>query len=267
MSTIFDYFRVCYYINMRQEILLAQLQDLHLSPNEAKVYLAVLEIGQTSIGEVMKKTGLHRSVLYETFNKLIGRKLVFKLTKQSVAHFQATDPERILDNAKTELSIAESLIPQLKQLKTTSLPEITTYEGVESYRKFWIESPKRMKPNSVDYVAGSIGAPWIEILGQAGADKFIRDSAARGITWKMIVFDIDDLEQSFLKRYPEFKVEYRHINKNVSKEGNFNIFGNESVILHSAVEPMIIEVKNPSLVRVFQNIFDLMWEGGEPVKL
>ncbi len=251
---------------MRQEAILAHLQDLHLSPHEARIYLALLEIGQTSIGEITKKTGLHRSVAYETLNKLITRKLVFKLTKQSVAHFQTTDPTRILENAKTELSIAESLIPLLKQFKTTSPPEITTYEGVESYRKFWIESPKRMKLNSTDYVAGSIGAPWIEMLGQAGADKFIRDSVARGITWKMIVFDIDDLEQSFLQRYPEFKVEYRHINKEVSKEGNFNIFGNESVILHSATEPMVIEVKNPSLVRVFQNIFDLMWEFGQPVK-
>ena len=82
----------------------------------------------------------------------------------------------------------------------------------------------------------------------------------------MIVFDALDYEQTFLNNYPNFDWECRLIDKNVSKEGNFNIFGNESVVLHSATEPMIIEVKNQSLVKVFQNLFDILWDSGKDMK-
>ena len=82
----------------------------------------------------------------------------------------------------------------------------------------------------------------------------------------MIVFDYDDVEQNFLKNYPEFRWECRLINRKVSKEGNFNILADESVVLHSATEPMIIEVKNKSLVKVFQNLFDILWESGKAIR-
>jgi len=245
--------------------ILAQLQELNLSANEAKVYLALLEVGQTSAGELIKKTQLHRSVVYETLDKLIEKKLTFKLTKQNIAHFQANDPERILENIQTQAAMAQELIPNLKFLLNKETPEITVYEGIESYRRFWLESMRSMPVGSTDYVAGSIGGPWTKFLGPI-AKQYFKVAQERNIGWKMIVFDVDDVEQSFLKKYPDFRWEYRLIDKSVSKEGNFNIFGNQSVVLHSATEPMVIEVKNQSLVKVFQNIFDILWDLGTDLK-
>jgi sugar-specific transcriptional regulator TrmB len=245
--------------------LLAQLEELHLSPNEARVYLALFETGLTSAGEIIRKTRLHRSVVYETLDKLLERKLIAKLTKQHIAHFQALDPDRLLQNLHRQESIATDLVKDLKKLATTNQPEITVYEGSESYRRFWLESVERLPKGSIDYVAGSIGGPWYEFMGQKGMDQYFRTAEKRNIGWKMIVFDIDDYEQTFLSRYPDFKMECRFIDRVVAKEGNFNVFGTESVILHSATEPMIIEVKNQSLVKVFQNLFDILWESGKGI--
>ena len=122
------------------EQIIGQLQQLNLSLNEAKVYTALLEIGQTSAGEIIKKTGLHRSVVYETLDKLISRKLVFKLQKNNIAFFQPTDPQRILENVKLQEEIALELVPKLKTLLDRKLPEITVYEGTESYKRFWLDS-------------------------------------------------------------------------------------------------------------------------------
>lgn len=254
-------------IKIMNDSLLQDLENLNLSLNEAKVYLALIEIGQTSAGALIKKTSLHRSVVYETLDKLIERKLVFKLTKQNIAYFQSADPSRLLDDIHRQEQTALDLVPKLNQMIDTSMPEITVYQGIESYRRFWLDSVKRLKPGSVDYVAGSIGGPWMEFLGQEAVDRYFKTASKRSITWKLIVFDIDDLEQPFLSRYGDFKAECRLIEKRVTKEGNFNVFGTESVILHSATEPMIIEVKNQSLVRVFQNLFDILWELGKPLAI
>jgi sugar-specific transcriptional regulator TrmB len=246
--------------------IIATLEELNLSPNEARVYCVLFEIGQTSAGEIIRKTRLHRSVVYETLDKLLERKLIGKLTKQHIAHYQAFDPDRLLQSLHRQENIAKGLIHDLRTLVKTNLPEITVYEGVDSYRRFWLESVERLPKGSIDYVAGSIGSPWYECMGQKATDQYFRVAIKRNISWKMVVFDLTDYEQSFLDKYPGFRMDCRLIERSVAKEGNFNIFGTESVILHSATEPMIIEVKNESLVKVFQNLFDILWENGENIK-
>lgn len=248
------------------EQIIGQLQSLNLSLNEAKIYTALLEIGQTSAGEIIRKTGLHRSVVYETLDKLIVRKLVIEIDKQKIAFYQVTDPSRILQNIKTQEEIALELLPKLKDLADSKLPEIVIYEGLESYKRFWLDVVKNMPLDSTDFVAGSIGKKWFDFMGK-DYDKFLATRVKRNIKWKMIVFEREEVELELLKKYPkinEFRIiERKNIGPNLN--GNFNILGEESVILHSATEPMVIEVKNPTLVKVFKNIFDLLWAMSKPL--
>ncbi len=241
--------------------IISQLQSLNLSQNEAKVYEALIQIGQTSAGEIIKRTQLHRSVVYETLDKLINKKLVFKIEKQNIAHFQPTDPQGILQNIKTQEEIALDLIPKLKDMIDTKLPEITVYEGVEAYRRFWIDSAKRLPEGATDYGAGSTGERWWDYMGK-DVETYFKICVKKEIKWKMIIFAKTPSDISLLEKYPKL-MEERIIEKGVASEGNFNILGEESVVLHSATEPLVIEIKNPTLVRVFKNIFDILWSAGE----
>ncbi|MBI2448198.1 hypothetical protein HYV44_01385 [Candidatus Microgenomates bacterium] len=246
---------------MSQKDILSKLEQLHLSPNEAEAYLALLEIGQTSAGAIIKKTKLHRSVVYETLEKLIDKKLVFKLTKKKIAYFQTTAPTKILDHAKSQQRIAEKLLPQLKKMAKEGLPEINVYEGVEAYRQFWIDAYSNLPIGTVDYVAGSISKKWIDYMG--GDQEIInRIRTKRKIKWVAICFEKNPVEVALMRSCPALN-EYRLIKKNVGKYGNFNIFGDHTLILHSAVEPMIIKIKNKTLVKVFENIFSILWEIGK----
>lgn len=244
--------------------LLGQLQDLHLPENEARVYVVLAGLGESGTGEIIKKTGLHRSVVYESLDRLIDKKLVWKFTKHNIAHFSPTDPALFVERAKSELDTARELIPTLHGLIKNRTPEITVYEGVESYRRFWLDSVRRLPKGSTDYVAGSIGKQWTEYMGQ-DLKKYYSIRYAKKIKWKMILFGKGEWEMGLKKQYPDLH-EYRLVEKHVAKTGNFNIFEKESIVLHSIVEPMIIEVKNPSLVKVFQNLFDILWESGRPIR-
>lgn len=248
-----------------QKHLLNQLIDLHLSSNEASVYLALLSIGQTSAGEIIKKTQLHRSVVYETLDKLIEKKLVFRLIKGKISYFQATDPEKLKENARNQEEIANDLVPQLKSMIDQKLPEITIYEGLEAYRRFWIESVQKMPPGSIDYVAGTTGAKWFEYLGPRMNKKYQKIRKEKKIIWKMIAFEENNIENELLRENPELN-DYRLIRRKVTKSGNYNIFNDDTLVLHSAIEPMIIEIKNKSLVQVFKDNFDILWELGEEIK-
>jgi sugar-specific transcriptional regulator TrmB len=244
--------------------LLHRLEDIGLSPNEATVYLALLEIGQTPAGGIIKKTGLHRSIVYETLDKLIERKLAFSLKKQKITHYQPLDPERITQTVERQLALVHDLVPSLRALTEKTASEIAIYEGPEAYRRYWLEALERMPIGSTDHVAGSIGVQWYELMG-ADLDTYFRIALKRKISWKMIVFDLEDYEQGLTEKYPGFQFECRLIQRATLKEGNFNILGTESIVLNSVTDPLMIEVRNPSLVRIFQNIFDILWEQGIPI--
>lgn len=263
MSTfLVDYNKYLCYNSDVNSRLLSQLAELNLTDHEARIYLALLELGQTSARDIITKTQLHRSVIYDTLIKLVERKLASKTIRNNIASFQATDPERILQNITAQAEQVKSLIPALKALYRSGGPEIIVYEGVASYRRFWIESMQRMPIGSTDYVAGSIGSVWEEHMGSL-VKQYFKIARERSIGWKMVVFDKDDYEQTFFRKYPDLIWKCRLVNENVSKEGNFNVFADESVILHSTVEPMIIEIKSASLVKVFRNLFDVMWNAGK----
>ena len=241
----------------------AKLEQLHLTASEAKTYTALLEIGTTSAGKIIEKTMLHRSVVYESLKKLIDRKLVFSFQKSRITYFQPLDPIKLLDIATEEFQLAKTLVPELKKMIVNGSPEITTYEGLESYRRYWLDIYNKLPKGTVDYVAGSIDSKWQEHMGRL-AGKFVEAQQKNNIKWKMIVFGRNDLELKLLKKNPKL-YEYRLVAKNVEGLGNFNIFGEEILLLHSTTEPMVIEIKNKNLVKVLKNIFDILWEIGDKI--
>ena len=237
--------------------------QLGFSANESKIYSTLLELGQTSAGPIILKTKLHRSVVYETLEKLIDRKLVFKLTKRNISYFQATEPSIILDNVEATEKIARELVPDLKKLIGTKLPEINVYQGHESYARFWLDSYKKLPVGTVDYVSNSVGKKWQELQGDY-YEEIMDVRIKRKIKWKMIVFERDEMEIELRKKYPRLH-EYQLVKKEIHRFGNFNILGDKSVVLQSTAEPMIIEIKNETLVKVFRNIFEILWESGKEI--
>ena len=62
-----------------------------------------------------------------------------------------------------------------------------------------------------------------------------------------------------LRRHPRL-TQYRLWPRDVKCVGNFNVT-QDTIIIQSFIEPLrIIEIKDPIMVQVFQNYFDMMWE-------
>ena len=73
------------------------LEEIGLTPGEAKVYLALLRIGQSSTGAIAKESQVSRSKLYIILDKLAKKGLIGHLVKGKIVYFKAMEPQRILD--------------------------------------------------------------------------------------------------------------------------------------------------------------------------
>jgi len=109
-----------------------------LNSSEIKVYFALLEIGQSTVGPIIKAAKVPDSKIYSILEKLKEKGLASFVIKNNVRHFQASDPRnmiKILDEKKAEIekerNEIEKIIPQIEMRRKMSedVQEATVYES------------------------------------------------------------------------------------------------------------------------------------------
>ena len=113
------------------------LENIGLSKREAKVYLALIELGSTTVGDVVKRTEIPSSKIYEVLDRLIEKGFASYVIIKNQKHFQPSDPEtitRYLDEKKQQF---ERIIPVLKEKQryAKEKQEVELYEGKEAVFK------------------------------------------------------------------------------------------------------------------------------------
>src|SRR5262245_51752455 len=110
------------------------LKILGLHDNEINVYLALLTLGKVRAAEVIRRSGLHRNLVYQALDSLCDRRLVTKSIEGGVFHFQTTDPEHLRDKLREQELTATRVIEELKERGRLSEQEITVYQGEDAMR-------------------------------------------------------------------------------------------------------------------------------------
>ena len=117
-----------------------ELQEIGLNEKEAKVYLASLELGQSTVQDIAQKAGINRPTTYFIIDNLMKRGLVSSFHQGKKQFFVAADPDKLIDIAEQEKQrivkregLLEKLLPQLRSInnKLTSKPVVKYYEGRE----------------------------------------------------------------------------------------------------------------------------------------
>lgn len=145
------------------------LRKLGLTDSEAKVYLALLKIGEfTSKGAILKEARIAPSKVYHVLDKLIDKGLVSTVTKDNVKRFAAAPPRRIGDylalkkqEIEQEEKTAEELLPRLEALYKTFREKTTAevffgWQGIETVYSTVLAGLK--KNDSVYVLGASTGA-------------------------------------------------------------------------------------------------------------
>jgi len=120
-----------------------------LTPGENKAYKTLVKIGESSIGDILKFSGVSHSKVYDILKRLAEKGLVSTITKNGKQYFSAADPgalkilfeeqEKKLQKEKETLKV---IIPQLlaeKNAKKTQ-PILSAYEGMNGIKHLLEES-------------------------------------------------------------------------------------------------------------------------------
>ena len=73
------------------------LKDIGLTDGEIKAYLALLELGKSTVGKIIEKSRVSPSKIYDVLNRLIEKGLISYIIEGKVKHFKAAPPKNVLN--------------------------------------------------------------------------------------------------------------------------------------------------------------------------
>jgi sugar-specific transcriptional regulator TrmB len=114
----------------------AVLKELGFTDGEIKVYYALFELGETTVGPISKKSGVTHAKVYPILEKLIGKGLVSHVVKEGRKHFSATHPNSLLEFVDTKVRDLEEEKGKIKDLIPALLQKQKMLEKVQYSRVF-----------------------------------------------------------------------------------------------------------------------------------
>ena len=110
------------------------LTALGLSPEEAKVYLATLELGGGHVSIIAKKAKVHRVTCYNTLGNLVKKGLIVFSQHKKIRFYSPEPPQVLLHQMEEKYSMTQRILPGLMALQRSSAftPKIRYYEEKEN---------------------------------------------------------------------------------------------------------------------------------------
>jgi len=141
------------------------LEDLGLTRAEIRVYMTLLELGTSTAGSVLDKSGLQNSVVHRAFNSLIEKGLINYVLEGKRKLYQATDPENFyhfIDEKKRRFS---EILPELKKksnmLKKKEIASV--YKGVRGIKEVY---NIMISVSGEEYNTFGGGYPCVDLMGE-----------------------------------------------------------------------------------------------------
>lgn len=114
-----------------------KLKEFGLSEKEAKVYLAALELGEATAGDIAIKSRLPRTLVYDILERLIEQGLVSYSIKTNKKYFLAVHPNEFLTIIRGKETAISSVMEELEEIykkEGTKRPKVDIYQGAEGMK-------------------------------------------------------------------------------------------------------------------------------------
>lgn len=246
------------------------LIQLGLSPSESTIYEYLLKNGQSTVGEIIKKTPLKRGVAYNILSDLIKKGLVsekkikIRKGKEKVAHFIPNHPEKLreyLENKKSQLDKVErTLNANLPSFVSdfnliSGKPGVRFFEGIEGIKKVIKDS---LTAKNVIYSYTDIEA--IVKYADKINMEYVKKRDALGIKKRGIVID-SPFARKYLKDYHQQTTDTKFIDHKLFPFHTImQIYdGKVSYQTLSETSKIAVIIEDKNIYQMHKSLFEFTW--------
>ena len=243
-------------------MLIKELQEFGLSDKEARVYLAALELGTSTIQELSQKSNVNRATTYIQVEALLKRGLLSTVDKNKKSVFIAERPDRllsILDEQKQKIENKhdriKKLIPDFEALYNVigDRPRVRFFEGSVGMDA-WRQDVYTLGPDRVDIIL-----PLVDNFEEMSEDtSFLEKLLTRVQVVRLLV--PEEKRQAMDKVITSKNLLIRY-HKMPSFRAEMIIYSNKVYISKAlGAANMAVLMEDKMIYKSFLAIYDTLWE-------
>jgi sugar-specific transcriptional regulator TrmB len=236
-----------------------ELEGLGLQANEARVYLALLELGGAPASAVAAQAGIDRTVAYTVLSRLASKGLASSVRVEGRMVFSAVAPQRLVQFVEEKEERARRIVPALEKILPAGGEEETVevMRGREGLRALY---DSILREGKDVYSLGFLGFGTAFLPG--GFQIFERRRVKAGIRRFILA------RESMRKRVGEtgFKLaEARFLpDEFLAEKATAVFYGNRAVIaLSFKSDAVLVFIHSAALADMYRKQFRLLWKTAE----
>jgi len=241
------------------------LKKAGLSPNEAKVYYALLDLGGSLAGKISEKAEIHRRATYDALERLLEKGVISFVIKNGKKYYEAAHPSKLLDilkekqeEIKNKEKIIQEILPDLilKYKENKSKLEASIYRGKEGLKTIMELILKERKE-------------WLSIGSSGKGPKvlpyFLPSWHKRRTKLRIKYKGLITKTSEGISRTKEFSkialTETKFLPENIKNPQTIWVFGDKTaIILVSVEQPIIFLIENKEIANSFRDQFNYFWK-------
>jgi len=247
------------------------LEQLGLSQNEARIYLALLNFTEAGVADIAGYTKIHRRNIYDTLDRLVNKGLVFSIMSKGEHRYAPVDPDKLMELIREKEVTLEKILPELRDRfeKRGSKQEAYIYRGIEGFKNY-MRDIIRVGEDGY-FIGAKLG--WLDPRLKGFLPSFEKEAKRKKITFHHI---FDHEVKEILERkeviFDQKISPYRFFPKKYGTQSAVDIFG-DYVVTFSGLSVKRLEylqddvtlfvLRDKNLATSYKTWFQFMWDSCE----
>ncbi len=232
------------------------LELLGLNEKEAKVYLALLQMGKGTVPAIATRAGTKRPTTYLILDELRKKDLVTLLPRKIKAIYTAKSPEVLLEEQKEKEELIAQKMPELLAIYNSKKekPKVTFYQGKKQILELY--NKEIFKSERLDIFCSI---------------KSIHPEVLSGIWWFLEVIEKKKIPTREILQADQESIEYAkkysseiHLIRLLPKEFKIPtdniIFQDKLAIFSYKDEPMVVVIQSSDVAQTYRSMFEIVWK-------
>ena len=242
------------------------LEEIGLTQNETKVYLALNELGTSTIGPIVNKAGISNSKIYIILERLIQKGLVSHILINNIKNYKTADPNRLIDfleEKKKKVELQENkiknILPQLlsAQKRGVKDKQVEVYEGFNGIKSAREKALNLLKKGDEMLILGAskFSTSQYEYYWENYHSRRIK----KGINCRFLMYE--DTKQNEGKKRENWKLtKVRYMQENIENPIRIDIYLDYVDVAIDAISPFVISINSKEVSNSFRNYFESIWK-------
>lgn len=220
------------------------------------MYTAALELGQESIQEIAKKSGVKRTSIYNFLDEMRERGLLVETHKRKRKLYSAVGPEQLVEIVKNRLHELQDVIPELLAIANASRkkPRMMFFEGIDGIKNIYADILKDRKP----VVGWSDFEHNLKVMRRF-YETYVPERSRRNITYHVIVRDTPAAREWAKGNRGALRETKFLRSDNIRTE--INIYGDMVVLMSFRSTPPIgVMIEDTNIAATMRDAWQQLWD-------